>query len=103
VTDRPIIESAPSQTTSIPWGSPIEITANGPITRITLVRSGSATHNFNNEARFFDYPGLTPQEAQTIISITAPANANIAPPGYYMIFAWNSAGVPSVAKIIKIG
>jgi hypothetical protein len=103
VTNRPIIESAPSQTTSIPWGSPMEITANEPITRITLVRSGSATHNFNNEARFFDYPGLTPQAAHTIISITAPANANIAPPGYYMIFAWNSSGVPSVAKIIKIG
>ncbi|MDN5941015.1 MAG: galactose oxidase early set domain-containing protein, partial [Nitrospira sp.] len=93
---RPIIVSAPSQTA---WASPIEITANGPITRITLVRSGSATHAFNNEARFFDYPGLPPQAAHTI---TAPANPDIAPPGYYMIFAWNSAGVPSIAKIIKI-
>jgi len=27
----------------------------------------------------------------------------LAPPGYYTMFVFNSAGVPSVAKIIKLG
>ena len=29
-------------------------------------------------------------------------NANLAPPGYYMLFILNSSGVPSVARFIKI-
>ncbi|MDO9220090.1 MAG: DUF1929 domain-containing protein, partial [Thiobacillus sp.] len=31
-----------------------------------------------------------------------PLNANVAPPGYYMVFTWNDKGVPSVSKIIEI-
>ncbi|WP_363279460.1 galactose oxidase-like domain-containing protein, partial [Nitrosomonas sp.] len=26
-----------------------------------------------------------------------------APPGFYLLYAWNAAGVPSIAKIIHIG
>jgi hypothetical protein len=37
------------------------------------------------------------------LNVTMPVNANTAPPGYYMLFVFNSAGVPSVAKIIKLG
>ena len=36
------------------------------------------------------------------LSVQAPANANLAPPGYYMLFIVNSAGVPSVAKFVRI-
>ena len=36
------------------------------------------------------------------LTLTSPANANIAIPGYYMLFALNAQGVPSVAKIIQI-
>jgi len=35
------------------------------------------------------------------LSIQAPANANIAPPGYYMLFLVDTSGVPSVAAILK--
>ena len=31
----------------------------------------------------------------------APANANIAPPGYYMLFVVNTNGVPSVASFVR--
>jgi galactose oxidase-like protein len=31
-----------------------------------------------------------------------PANANLAPPGYYMLFMLNIQGVPSVGKIVKL-
>ena len=31
---------------------------------------------------------------------TAPANANIAPPGVYMLFVVDTDGVPSVAKMV---
>ena len=36
------------------------------------------------------------------VDLTAPANANAAPPGYYMLFLVNEAGVPSVAKFVRI-
>ena len=32
-----------------------------------------------------------------VLNVTAPPNGNIAPPGYYMLFVLNAAGVPSVA------
>ena len=34
--------------------------------------------------------------------MTAPANRNAAPPGYYMLFLINDQGVPSVAKFVKL-
>ena len=36
------------------------------------------------------------------LNITAPANHNLAPPGYYVLFLLNSAGVPSVGAVIQI-
>jgi hypothetical protein len=35
--------------------------------------------------------------------VTAPANANLSPPGYYLLFILNGSGVPSVAKFVRIG
>jgi hypothetical protein len=34
--------------------------------------------------------------------VTPPANGNQAPPGHYMMFIFNDAGVPSVAKVVKL-
>jgi NADPH-dependent ferric siderophore reductase len=36
------------------------------------------------------------------ITATAPATSNIAPAGYYMLFITDNAGIPSVAKIIRL-
>ena len=36
------------------------------------------------------------------LTATAPANANIAPPGVYMLFVVGAAGVPSVAKMVTV-
>jgi NADPH-dependent ferric siderophore reductase len=36
------------------------------------------------------------------LTITAPANANLSPPGHYMLFVVDANGVPSIAKIIRI-
>jgi hypothetical protein len=36
------------------------------------------------------------------LTVTAPANGNIAPPGYYMLFLLNTAGVPSVSTFVQI-
>ena len=36
------------------------------------------------------------------LTVTAPLNANLAPPGHYMLFIVNANGVPSVAKIVRV-
>ena len=36
------------------------------------------------------------------LTIEAPANANLAPPGYYMLFIVTGTGVPSVARFARI-
>ena len=36
------------------------------------------------------------------VSVTAPANANPAPPGDYMLFVLNRNGVPSAGKVVRI-
>jgi hypothetical protein len=37
-----------------------------------------------------------------VLEITAPINANIAPPGYYMLFIIDNTGVPSISKIMRL-
>src|SRR5213594_4238998 len=37
-----------------------------------------------------------------VLNVTAPPSGNVAPPGYYMLFIVNSAGVPSVASFVRL-
>jgi hypothetical protein len=37
------------------------------------------------------------------LTASSPLNANVAPPGYCMLFIADSAGVPSVATILWVG
>jgi galactose oxidase len=69
------------------------------ISQVTFIRLGSVTHSFNQSQRLVH---LQFAQASGGLNITAPANGNLAPPGYYMLFLVNSNGVPSVAKIIQI-
>ncbi len=95
---RPVITNFPA---TIDWNQSFTITANENITKLTLVRIGGATHAFNGEARFYA-PALTSGSGTTVVTATAPASANVAPPGFYMVFAWNSQNTPSVAKIVRL-
>ena len=63
-----------------------------------LVRLSSVTHAFDmnqrgNVLRFTAGSGS--------LSVTAPANNKLAPPGHYMLFIVNARGVPSVGKVIR--
>jgi hypothetical protein len=69
------------------------------ISKVTWIRLGSVTHSFNQSQQLVH---LQFTQASGGLNITAPANGNLAPPGYYMLFLVNSNGVPSVAKIIQI-
>lgn len=95
---RPAIGSAPSTVTynaNFTVGTP-DATS---IASAVLVRLGAVTHAFDQNQR---YVPLTFQQATGGLTVQSPGSANLAPPGYYMLFIVNSIGVPSVASIIQI-
>src|SRR4051812_36396521 len=94
---RPTITSAP---TSVAYGQTALIGTSDSITKVSWIRLSAVTHAFNQEQRFMP---LSFAAGTGGVNVTFPANGNISPPGYYMLFLLNSAGVPSIAKIIKIG
>jgi Domain of unknown function (DUF1929) len=100
---RPVINSVPpggisySATTTFSIG-----TSNLTGTpRVTMLALGSVTHGFNMGQRFIEL-ACTPNTNNTSLTVTPPANAKLAPPGYYMLFVLNGSGVPSVAKFVQL-
>ncbi len=70
------------------------------IASVALIRPGAPTHAFDMEQRMIQ---LSFTAGAGVLNATAPPNGNIAPPGYYMLFILNAAGVPSVASFVTIG
>lgn len=95
---RPTISSAPS---AISWNGSFAISTPDAanISSVVLMRPGAPTHSFDMEQRMV---GMSFTAGSGTLTVTAPPNGNIAPPGYYMIFLVNSSGVPSVAKFSKL-
>jgi Concanavalin A-like lectin/glucanases superfamily/Galactose oxidase-like, Early set domain/Glyoxal oxidase N-terminus/Purple acid Phosphatase, N-terminal domain len=94
---RPTISTAPT-TATYATNFNVATPDAASIARVTLIRLGSVTHGFDENQRFLE---LAFQSNAGSLTVTGPANANVAPPGNYMLFILNSAGVPSVASIIR--
>jgi galactose oxidase-like protein/PKD domain-containing protein len=95
---RPVITGA---TPAFTYGNTFQVftSSAASIASVVLVRPGAATHAFDMEQRLV---GLTFSAGTGVLNVTAPPNGNIAPPGYYMLFALSSAGVPSVARFVQL-
>ena len=96
---RPTISSNPTVGN---YGGTINIsTPNAAdVQKVSLIKLGTYTHGFNSDMRFIWLQ--IQSKGSNNVTVSAPVNAKIAPPGYYMIHVLNSAGVPSIAKVIKI-
>ena len=73
--------------------------STAPVSRVTLLRAGTATHAFNNDQRFIEL-GFTQTGAD--IHLTAPPQRTTAPPGFYLLFAFDANGVPSMARTVRL-
>ena len=96
---RPVISAIASKLLNP--GDTVNITV-GPtdiISRLTFVRTGSATHSNNSDQRFIAL--RFHQEGQNVTAVL-PRDTSTLVPGFYMLFAFNDAGVPSVAKIFSV-
>ncbi|HSK96353.1 MAG TPA: galactose oxidase-like domain-containing protein [Euzebyales bacterium] len=96
--DRPGIAAVGDVT----WGGSfdVDLAGSGAISKVALVRTGSVTHSFDMDQRYMTL-GFTQSGAS--LRVAAPANRNVAPPGQYMLFVFDGAGVPSVAEIVHLG
>jgi galactose oxidase len=103
---RPNITYVSSSTVKV--GFSFSITVDTIATDFSLIRYGSTTHTVNTDQRRIV---LTPSTAGgngtiykngTTYSFTLPSDPGIALPGYWMLFALNAAGVPSISENILV-
>ncbi len=94
---RPTISSAPDQ---IGFGAQFTVgTPNTDIASAVLVAPGATTHANDMHQRLVP---LVMSPVTGGYALTGPPSANVAPPGYYMLFLVNGQGVPSVAKFVRL-
>jgi hypothetical protein len=96
---RPSITTAPEQWNygqTIAFKSP----EAGNLRWAHLVASCATTHSFDMTQRLVDLPIAS--QANGTVRVNVTNNPNIAPPGWYMLFAVDNDGVPSVARWIRL-
>ena len=96
---RPVLEAAPPQ---VPYDAafPAQTPDARTVDRAVLMAPSATTHAEDSTQRHVELriAGRT----DDTLTLRTPANAAIAPPGYYMLFLLRN-GVPSVAKFIRLG
>ena len=95
---RPTI-SAISATAN--YGASFDVTTPNAaqVAKVSLIRSPSVTHAFDMNQRF-QFLNFTPGAGK--VTVQAPASANLAPPGDYLLFLVDTDGVPSVGEFIRV-
>jgi hypothetical protein len=95
---RPKITDAPS---TVSHGMSLQITTPNAasIRKVGLIRLGSQTHSVEMEQRYLP---LSFTAGNGTLTASVPANLHTAVPGVYMLFIVDSAGVPSVARMVRI-
>ena len=96
---RPTIAAAP---TAVGYGGSFGVDSPdaADVASAILVRPGSVTHSFNMEQRLVGL--VIESQAGTSLSLQAPPDGNVAPPGYYLLFLLNGAGVPSGGEFVRL-
>jgi galactose oxidase len=95
---RPTIANPPA---SVLYGQTFDIGTPeaAEIAQVTWIRLSSVTHSFNSNQRI---NFLAFQAGAGKLTITAPADGNVCPPGHYLLFVLNQKKVPSEAAIVQI-
>jgi galactose oxidase len=95
---RPAITLAPTTAT---LGSSISVATDTPVMSFVLMRLSSTTHTVNNDQRRVR---LTIQSTSGTSSyhLAIPSDPGTVLPGYYLLFALNAKGVPSLAATLRI-
>ncbi len=95
---RPLIVSAPD---TVVAGDRFQVGYSGAgVSRVAFIKTGSTTHSVNMDQRYLSLP-YTANGA--LLDVQLPSRAGEVPPGYYMLFVLDGQGVPSVARMVRVG
>jgi hypothetical protein len=97
--ERPVIREWPR---SVRTGERtlVRVKSKRPITRLAILRAGSATHAFNPDQRYVGLQNVLHLESNLYVGeVPSP---DIAIPGYYLLFALTDENVPSTGKFIRV-
>lgn len=96
--DRPAITAAPA---SIGIGAAFTVTSPqaASIGKVGLVALADVTHSVDQGQRYIP---LKYTVSGTTLTVTGPPTGGVAPPGHYMLFVTDTAGVPSVARMVQV-
>lgn len=95
---RPVITAAP---TNLGYGGTFSVGTEGTadIADVVLIRPSTVTHGVNFDQRSVS---LAFSAQTSTLSVDAPSSSTQAPPGWYMMFLVDDAGVPSIASWVRI-
>jgi len=96
---RQVITGAPA---TINYGGNFTINTPTPpdISEVVLLRAGATTHGFNMGQRGIEC--VIAGRGPGTLNVQTPPNANLAPPGWYLLFILDSDRVPSEARWIRV-
>ena len=94
---QPVITSAPA---SARYGQSFNVLTNRTaMAGAVLVAPSATTHGNDMHQRVIK---LRAQQLSNGLTVTVPASSALVPPGHYMLFVMDSAGIPSVARFVHI-
>jgi hypothetical protein len=98
------LEGSLNKTKEWKWGSEhtLSYSSSLPIASAVLIRPAAVTHSSDPNQRELALP-ITHDSGAGELKVGLTSIENLAPPGYYMVFLVNSAGVPSVAQWVHVG
>ena len=95
---RPTITTAPA-TLVYGGGFTVDSPQATQIADVWLVRAGSVSRGFNSDQRAVRL-GFTTAPGR--LTVMAPADGSVTPPGTHLLFLVDDAGIPSVAKVLRL-
>ena len=94
---QPVITNAPA---SARYGQTFQVVTNRSVAGgAVLVAPAATTHGNDMHQRVIK---VQTQTLANGLNVTVPASGALVPPGHYMLFVLDSAGIPSVARFVHI-
>jgi hypothetical protein len=95
---RPVITEFPKV---LGYSESVTVSVNDPasIRKVALIAPSSVTHGYDMNQR---YVPMAFSVVAGKLQVQAPAHGGFAPPGPYMLFVLNDAGVPSIGEFVFV-
>jgi hypothetical protein len=95
---RPVLSHVPE---AMQYGHDVEVTVSEHVASAALLAPTAVTHQINPNQRYVGL-GIKKQDGSGSLGLVAPPDANVGPPGWYMLFVVGDTGTPSIGSWIHV-